>query len=233
MPRISEAGKRREGRGKGHGADYKPWIKVREFNSAGTTANVVDWKHGRTTQLLSQGEEWYYYALRWDDNVLDIREQFPLFEPEDTVRIADSFGFKHPKDRSTTMTTDMLVDYADGYQEAISIKNSRADVNYKLARTEHDKRQAMRAAEKLLIEKKYWAEKGIKWKLLYKEDLDPLYVNNIKRVVVYYRKEKVHDDISRIKHLIATKQIVVDLFKPIDYRKLVTEHLRLEEKWKN
>ena len=133
MPRISEAGKRREGRGKGHGADYKPWIKIREFNSAGTTANVVDWKHGRTTQLLSQGEEWYYYALRWDDNVLDIREQFPLFEPEDTVRIADSFGFKHPKDRSTTMTTDMLVDYADGYQEAISIKNSRADVNYKLA----------------------------------------------------------------------------------------------------
>ena len=233
MPRISEAGKRREGRGKGHGADYKPWIKVREFNSTGTTANVVDWKHGRTTQLLSQGEEWYYYALRWDDNVLDIREQFPLFEPEDTVKIADSFGFKHPKDRSTTMTTDMLVDYADGHQEAISIKNSRADVNYKLARTEHDKRQAMRAAEKLLIEKKYWAEKGIKWKLLYKEDLDPLYVNNIKRVVIYYRKEKVHDDISRIKHLIATKQIVVDLFKPIDYRKLVTEHLRLEEKWKN
>ena len=233
MPRITEAGKRREGRGKGHGANYKPWIKIREFNSAGTTANVVDWKHGRTTQLLSQGEEWYYYALRWDDNVLDIREQFPLFEPEDTVKIADDFGFKHPKDRSTTMTTDMLVDYADGYQEAISIKNSRADVNYKLARTEHDKRQAMRAAEKLMIEKKYWAEKGIKWKLLYKEDLDPLYVNNIKRVVIYYRKEKVHDDISRIKHLIATKQIVVDLFKPIDYRKLVTEHLRLEEKWKN
>ena len=214
MPRISEAGKRREGRGKGHGANYKPWIKIREFNSAGTTANVVDWKHGRTTQLLSQGEEWYYYALRWDDNVTDIREQFPLFEPEDTVRIADAFGFRHPRDRNTTMTTDMLIDYADGHQEAISIKESRKDVNYKLAKTEHEQKEAMRTAEK-----------GITWKLLYKEDLDPQYVNNIRRIVVYYNKNKVHDDISKVKHLIATKQIIVDLFKPIDYRKLVEEYL--------
>lgn len=227
MPRITEAGKRREGRGKGHGANYKPWIKIREFNSAGTTANVVDWKHGRTTQLLSQGEEWYYYVLRWDDNVTDIREQFPLFEPEDTVRIADAFGFRHPKDRNTTMTTDMLVDYADGHQEAVSIKDSRKDVDYKLAKTEYEMNQAMRTAEKLLIEKKYWAEKGIIWKLLYKEDLDPQYVNNIRRIAVYYNENKVHDDISRVKHLIATKQITVDLFKPIDYRELVTEHLRL------
>lgn len=227
MPRITEAGKRREGRGKGHGANYKPWIKIREFNSAGTTANVVDWKHGRTTQLLSQGEEWYYYALRWDDNVADIREQFPLFEPEDTVRIADAFGFRHPKDRNTTMTTDMLVDYADGHQEAVSIKDSRKDVDYKLAKTEFEMNRAMRTAEKLLIEKKYWAEKGIIWKLLYKEDLDPQYVNNIRRIVVYYDENKVHDDISRVKHLIATKQITVDLFKPIDYREIVTEHLRL------
>ena len=227
MPRITEAGKRREGRGKGHGANYKPWIKIREFNSAGTAANVVDWKHGRTTQLLSQGEEWYYYVLRWDDNVTDIREQFPLFEPEDTVRIADAFGFRHPKDRNTTMTTDMLVDYADGHQEAVSIKDSRKDVDYKLAKTEFEMNRAMRTAEKLLIEKKYWAEKGIIWKLLYKEDLDPQYVNNIRRIVVYYDENKVHDDISRVKHLIATKQITVDLFKPIDYRELVTEHLRL------
>ena len=227
MPRITEAGKRREGRGKGHGANYKPWIKIREFNSAGTTANVVDWKHGRTTQLLSQGEEWYYYVLRWDDNVTDIREQFPLFEPEDTVRIADAFGFRHPKDRNTTMTTDMLVDYVDGHQEAVSIKDSRKDVDYKLAKTEFEMNRAMRTAEKLLIEKKYWAEKGIIWKLLYKEDLDPQYVNNIRRIVVYYDENKVHDDISRVKHLIATKQITVDLFKPIDYRELVTEHLRL------
>jgi hypothetical protein len=123
------------------------------------------------------------------------------------------------------MTTDMLIDYADGHQEAISIKESRKDVNYKLAKTEHEQKEAMRTAEKLLIEKKYWAEKGITWKLLYKEDLDPQYVNNIRRIVVYYNKNKVHDDISRVKHLIATKQIIVDLFKPIDYRKLVEEYL--------
>ena len=226
MRSISEERKRREGRGQGCGADYKPWIKIREIRSVGTAANVVDWKHGRTTQLLSQGEEWYYYVLRWDDNVTDIREQYPLFEPEDTVRIADFFGLKHPKDRKTTMTTDMLVDYADGHQEAISIKSSRKDVDYRLARTEDERKTAIRTAEKLLIEKKYWVEKGIKWRLLYKEDLNPLYVNNIRRSVVYYDLNKVHDDISMIRHLIATKQIIVDLFKPIDYRGLVAEYLK-------
>ena len=225
MPRITEKGKRREGRGRGHGAQYKPWIKTREINSIGTTANIVDWKHGRTTQLLSQGEEWWYYMLRWDDNITDIREQFPLFEPEDTVRIADRFGVRHPKDRTTTMTTDFLVDYKDGHTEAFSIKEGRRDVDFNLAKNETERKTAVLTVEKMLIEKTYWVEKGIRWKLLYKEDLEVQFVNNIRRAVVYYDIRKVHDDISRIKHMIAVKEIEVDLHRPLDYQKLAELYL--------
>ena len=45
--RISEKGKQKEKRGLGVGPDYKPYIKVREFNSLGTCSNYVDWKNQR------------------------------------------------------------------------------------------------------------------------------------------------------------------------------------------
>ena len=219
MPVISEEGKYARKRGTGKGADYKPWILTRELNSIGTTANIIDWKHGRAIHLLSEGEEMYYYLLRWDDNVVDIREQFPLIL-EDTVRIAAEYGIRHPGTTKRTMTTDLLVTYSDGSLCAYSVKDSRKSVDAELADTEEAKRKALRTAEKLFIEKSYWVEKGIKWKLVYKEDLNRTEIDNIRRVVQYYDPETVHDEISKLKHKIATKQIHVDMKKALDYKSL-------------
>ena len=76
MSTISEAGKIKKGRGCGEGANYKPWIKIREINSIGTATTVMDYKNGREVQLLSQAEMWAYYELRFREDVVDIREQF-------------------------------------------------------------------------------------------------------------------------------------------------------------
>lgn len=225
MPVISEEGKRARQRGTGEGASYKPWILTREFNSLGTTANIIDWKHGRSVQLLSAAEEWYYYVLRWDDNVLDIREQYPLHK-ETTKRIARMFGIRHP---SGTMTTDLLVTYPRNKLVAYSVKVSRSDVDYELASTEDERNRVKRTAEKLFVEKYYWESLGIEFHLVFKEDLNSIYVDNIRRAVLYYDSASVHDDVSKIKHLIATKQIVVDMDKPIDYQALIRQHRELME----
>ena len=90
---ISEEGRRLEGRGTGTGALYKPWIKCRELNSTGVATSFPDWKHGRMVELLSQAELWWYVVLRWDDDVIDIREQFPL-DKERTDGIARRYGFR-------------------------------------------------------------------------------------------------------------------------------------------
>jgi len=217
---ISEKGKRKEGRGTGEGANYRPWILARELNSTGTTANIIDWKHGRPIQLLSAGEEMYYYLLRWDDAVTDIREQYPL-DTDATKRIARMVGIRHP---SKTMTTDLLVTKGKT-NVAYSVKSSRKDVDYTLSVTAEEGKLARRAAEKLAIEKIYWQERGIEWKLVFKEDLNADYINNIRRAVVYYDEASVHDDVSRIKHLIATKVITVDMSKPIDYQKLIQDYI--------
>ena len=217
---ISEKRKREERRGTGEGAEYRPWILARELNSTGTTANIIDWKHGRQVQLLSAGEEMYYYFLRWDDAVIDIREQYPL-DKDETKKIARSLGIRHP---SNTMTTDLLVTKGKTHV-AYSVKSSRKDVDYTLSESAVEEKLTKRTAEKLAVEKVYWQERGIEWKLVFKEDLDPVYINNIRRAVVYYNKASVHDAVSYIKHLIATKSITVDMSKPIDYQNFIQQYM--------
>lgn len=127
-PKISEETKKKQGRGEGTGADYKPWIYTNEFNSLGTVSNPVDFITGRVMQLMSMGENKFYYLLCWDDNVLDIREQFPL-NLKDTLKISEDLHVRHPKNKSTRMTSDFLVDYADGSQKVFSVKYSKNDMS--------------------------------------------------------------------------------------------------------
>lgn len=50
MLSIKNDTKINEGRGKGSGASYLPWIQTREISSVGTCSNPKDWK---TDALLS------------------------------------------------------------------------------------------------------------------------------------------------------------------------------------
>ena len=113
MLSIKNDTKINEGRGKGFGASYLPWIQTREISSIGTCSNPKDWKTGRTVELLSQGEAYYWHILRWNDEIEDIREQYPL-DLETTLEICDDYNVKHPRNRHTYMTSDFYVTYKDG-----------------------------------------------------------------------------------------------------------------------
>lgn len=213
MPRITEAGKIRQKRGTGTGADYTSWIKIREVNSIGTASVIVDYKTGRKVQLLSQGEVYYYYLLRWDDTVKDIREQFPL-ELAQTLKLADRLGFRHPKDRSTRMTTDLLVTRTKGRLEAYSIKADRSILNDR------------RTLEKLHIEQLYWELQGIPYYLCFKSDVNKILVQNIMDVVSCYEWKYVQDKESLLRYKIAHKEIVTDMCTArLNYPKLIDRYL--------
>lgn len=188
-----------EGRGKGHGAEYKPWIETREVSSIGTCSNPIDWKTGRTVELLSQGESIFWHILRWDDTVDDIREQYPL-DIETTLKICDDFNIKHPHDRKTYMTSDFYVTYKDGTEKIFSVKNSRDVLNQK------------RTKEKLSVEACYWKKyRNIDYEVVFKDEMNQILAENIRFVCVYYDRSRVFDETSLLKHLIATKQIKVDM----------------------
>ncbi len=77
----------REGRGKGAGADYRPWIQVSDFSSLGKSRRVFSRKTGRVHHLLSDIEWHMFLLLEFSPRVLDIREQFPLPRSESSTSV--------------------------------------------------------------------------------------------------------------------------------------------------
>lgn len=219
MRYVSNERRTKEKRGTGHGAEYIPWIKTREVSSMGTRSKEIDYKTGRTVHLLSQIELYFWHLLRWDDRVVDIREQYPL-DPDITRSIAEEMQIMHPNGRAGVMTIDFLVDYEDGSQRAFSVKPGRYVLD------------DPRTTEKLFLEKTCCETEGIEYIMLWGEDLDMQCVRNVMDVVHVYNAADIADDIGIVKHLIAKKIIAVDMTKRIDYPALVRAYENTKEfKW--
>ena len=211
MIHKSEKAKIRENRGKGEKEKYRPWIECRECNSMGTCVLYPDWKHGRTMHFLSQGEFWAYLILRWQDNVVDIREQFPL-NKDVTMKIAEAKGISHPHniDGNITMTTDLLVTFVDKneqtYLKAYSVKNNRSDIFGNI-----EDPGVMRTVEKQRIEMAYWHLLDIPFENVFKDEMNSVLVSNIELVAQRYYLPKHFTESDALRFLIARKQISVDM----------------------
>lgn len=162
----------KEGKGSGELTKYKPWLDIQATSSLGTSTRGFSPKTGRMFQLLSNLEKYYAYSLEFSSEVIDIREQYPLLYREDTMTIADKLNIEHPKDRSaqvyTVMTTDFLVIVKEGnklIQKARTIKPTN-----QLSR---------RCIEKFEIERKFWANRNIEWKLVTDKDINVDYGMNL------------------------------------------------------
>lgn len=185
----------KEGRGKGRGADYKPWLTVQDVPSLGRTHRLRGLKTGRQHHLLSDIEWRFFLLFDWADDVEDIREQFPL-DRAVTKRIAGEMGVRHPTDPTTkvpvVMTTDLVVD---------AVRDGRLVT---LARTVKPAAELAkpRILEKLEIERRYWAERGIDWGILTEKEV-PLalataifwvhsygYLDNLSQPYAGYYEEK-------------------------------------------
>ena len=211
MKVMNEKNKNLTGRGFGDHATYKPWILPREVPGLGVCSYVRDPYHGRMMSLLSQGEYMLYLKLRWRQDVDDIREQFPL-NLADTNRIAEEFGYRKAGNGRFHMTTDQLVTLTDGSLEAYSVKST------------HEDAEKRRTREKLEVEEAYWAERGISWHLVCKEDLDHIEFMNLRDIFAAFDTRFLHDEMGWIRHLIATRVIPVDMTKRIDYAALEREY---------
>lgn len=199
------------------GAEYKPAIRVRDISSMGTSQKNVDWKTKRMVHTLSQVESRVWYMLRWNDDVEDVREQFPL-DLKTTLEIAKKYGFAHPRNDEGElihMTTDFLVTLKDGRYIAVYVKPDKSSWE-----------ENESASKTAYIEKVYWSDyKKIDFKMITNEDVNPIVTGNISIVVPFYQKESVHDDISLLKHKIARKEILLDMGKEyFDFEKLLEQY---------
>ena len=212
MRRISDLSRLKQGRGSGEGASYKPWILTSEVSSYGTAANPVDYITGRTVELLSRNENYYWRIMRFKDGVIDIREQFPLLPLSLTMQIADELGFKHPryKGQPVVMTTDFLIATKEGY----------------LARNVKLKKDLMihRVQEKIMIEMSYWKMKNIPFLIITEDSIDKQMALNLELINEYHNIENVHDEFSLMKYLLSNKMIVSDLSQALNLQQLIKEN---------
>lgn len=173
------------GYGSGYGSDYKPWLTVRSFGSRGMAHRVFGYKTGRIHHLHSNHELGCFLLLEWNNEVIDIREQFPLFPVSETQIIAEELGYRHPiqrfkrkgklKQQPAVLTSDFRVtlsDWGATPELIISVKPS----------AELEKRRVL---EKLEIERSYWQRRSVEWQLVTEQELPQVMINNLKLILPF------------------------------------------------
>jgi TnsA endonuclease N terminal/TnsA endonuclease C terminal len=165
--------KKRIERGRGRGAEYRPYLETHEVPSRGLATRTKSTQNGRVQHTLSQLETDWLHAFRAIPGLVDIREQFPL-NLEETVQIADRLEISHTTDprtkERTVVTTDFLLNFSKGCREteiAVAIKPA-ADLG------------SARTLEKLEIERVYWAARKIPWRIITERELPRALVKNMK-----------------------------------------------------
>lgn len=162
----------KEGRGQGRGKNYQPWLTVRDVPSTGLSTRIAGWKTERVHHFLSKLELSYFYILEWSPTVTDIREQYPL--PFDaTLDIADRLGIRHPYVNQlndyAVMTTDFLIDIVIDDQPKMLARSIKPESELASKRT----------LEKMMIEKTFWEERGIDFKVVTEREISKSLSDNI------------------------------------------------------
>ncbi|KAF6509299.1 Tn7-like transposition protein A [Geobacillus stearothermophilus] len=193
----------KEGRGQGVKQDYKPWLTVRDVPSEGLSTRIAGWKTGRIHHFLSKLELSFFYVLEWASAVTDIREQYPL-PLEATIEIADKLGIKHPAVPKTqeraVMTTDFLIDVYHNDQPKLLARSIKPSTEL----------ASNRVIEKIMIEKTYWEEQGIDFKVVTEREIPMILSKNVEFIYM-------------AKHLSDSPGITEDLLwklEPFIYQKM-------------
>lgn len=157
------------GRGQGEGAAYLPWIFIQDFSSLGMVSRVRSYKTNRIHHFLSRNELRYFYLLEWSDSILDIREQYPLGDLELATDIAAKAGIKYPRDNISGFPYMLTCDFMITTQNGFKARTIKCTSELQNART----------LEKLEIERRYWQELGVDWRLVTEHEIPLQKVKNI------------------------------------------------------
>ena len=210
----------REGRGCGSGLDYTPWIHVQDFASRGVVSRTKGMTTGRVHHLMSNNELAYFYLLDWSDKVTDIREQYPLIDLERAVNIAWQAGIKYPTDKTSgypyVLTCDFMVTTVDG-MKARTIKASSELSN-------------LRVLEKLEIERRYWSEQRIDWKIITEHEIPYQRARNIEWLytALFYESPDEAVQNAMLRLLSSNKYSVIESARAIENEFCLTAGIGLQ-----
>ena len=156
----------KDGYGLGVSENYRPWLRVNDVRRKKSKAvKVYGIKTDRTHQLLSGIEEYFFYYAEFNQLIIDIREQFPLFPLDIIVRLAGEAGINYPIHEKSgdpcVLSTDYLLTLRrNGVVSylAVAIKSAK-DL------------EDLGVLVRLEIERLWWSALKIPWRLVTEEQI--------------------------------------------------------------
>ncbi|CDO04314.1 Transposon Tn7 transposition protein TnsA [Oceanobacillus picturae] len=164
----------KEGRGQGVGKDYLPWNYTYNYSSKGRVSRISGLKTRRIHHLHSDNQYRAFLLFEFNSNVIDIRESFPLLDVEEVIDDKEDLRFDKFIDRETkepyVLTTNFL----------LTVKNNNGEER-EVARTIKNTTELKRKItfDKLEIERRYWQQKKIDWKVITEKQLPRQLAKNI------------------------------------------------------
>ena len=185
--------KKKEKRGEGQFNQYKPWLTIQDVASDGLSTRLVGKKTGRMHHLLSTLELNYFHILEWSDEIIDIREQYPL-DLSETIAIAQEINVCHPPRSDPKNPVVITTDFLLTLRQPIGTKEIARTIKYSKDLADR------RILEKFEIERLYWQERKIDWGIVTELDINKILVKNLKWLYRYR-------EIKSLPDLIDSKQI--------------------------
>lgn len=165
------------GFGTGAGAGYVPWLRVQDVPSIGRSHKIPGVKIERIHHLLSDLERAYFLICEFSEDVVDIREQYPLLPVESTQAIARAIGVRYPKYKSTSVPLVMTTDFL------LTVRQPNGDFK-SVARTikyqqDLEGKDSVRTLEKLEVERRFWMSQDVDWSIVTEELFTPDLIKNL------------------------------------------------------
>jgi len=162
----------KEGRGKGEGSDYKPWLTIQDMPSRGRVTRIYE--AGRIYHFFTDNELRYFYSLIWEDSIIDVREHYPLLDLNVVLNLDEDSLYKRYKSDGDNapyiLTTTFL----------ITVKNTDGEIAY-YARSVKSSLELERKniIDRYEIERRYWESKKIDWGIVTQKDIPVVRAKNI------------------------------------------------------
>ncbi|MCO7556870.1 TnsA endonuclease N-terminal domain-containing protein [Metapseudomonas otitidis] len=182
------------GFGAGAGADYVPWLRVQDVPSMGRSWKIQGVKIDRVHHLLSDLERAYFLLCEFSEDVVDIREQYPLLPLDSTQAIARAIGVPYPRYKTTSVPLVMTTDFL------LTVKQPNGDLKF-FARTikyqqDLQGKGCARTLEKLEVERRFWMSQGVDWSIVTEELFTSDLILNLVALRKYAKLSRALMDVS-------------------------------------
>jgi len=167
-----------KGFGQGSLEHYLPWLRVQDVPSHGRSRKIHGTKVNRLHHLLSDLEYGYLLLLEFSEQVVDIREQYPLLPQSSAQSIANALNIPYPVYPGTkvpfVLTTDFLVTLREpnGGDRLVARTIKYTD-------SFAPGRGLGRTLEKLNIEREFWKQRGIDWAVITEQNIPATLRSNL------------------------------------------------------